>query len=238
ANACVVALATQTITEPTLLSASVSKTDVSCNGASTGSISITTPAGGVAPYEFSVNGGTYQSSGSFTGLAAGTYTLAIRDANSCVVALATQTITEPTLLSASVSKTDVMCNGASTGSISITTPTGGVAPYEFSVNGGAYQSSGSFTGLVAGTYTLAIRDANACVVALATQTITEPTLLSASVSKTDVLCNGASTGAISITSPVGGVAPYEYSVNGGAYQSSGSFTGLAAGTYTLSIRDA
>ncbi|MBO9703885.1 MAG: SprB repeat-containing protein, partial [Sporocytophaga sp.] len=171
-NACVVALATQTITEPALLSASVSKTDVLCNGASTGAISITTPTGGVAPYEFSMNGGAYQSSGSFTGLVAGTYTLSIRDANACVVALATQTITEPALLSASVSKTDVLCNGASTGAISITTPAGGIAPYEFSMNGGTYQSSGSFTGLAAGTYTLSIRDANACVVALATQTIT------------------------------------------------------------------
>ncbi|MBO9703884.1 MAG: gliding motility-associated C-terminal domain-containing protein, partial [Sporocytophaga sp.] len=179
-------------------------------------------------YEYSMNGGTYQSNGSFTGLVAGTYTLAIRDANSCVVALATQTITEPALLSASVSKTDVSCNGASNGEILITSPTGGVPGYEYSMNGGTYQSNGSFTGLAAGTYTLAIRDANACVVALATQTITEPALLSASVSKTDVLCNGASNGTITI-SATGGTAPYS---------ETGIKSGLAAGAYSYIVTDA
>ncbi|MCR6639272.1 MAG: hypothetical protein NVV82_09870 [Sporocytophaga sp.] len=238
ANNCVVALPSQTITQPTLLSATVSKTNVLCNGASTGAITITSPSGGVSPYQYSINGGAYQSSGSFTGLAAGSYTLNIRDANNCVVALPSQTITQPTLLSATVSKTNVLCNGASTGAITITSPLGGVSPYQYSINGGSYQSSGSFTGLAAGSYTLNIRDANNCVVALPSQTITQPTLLSATVSKTNVLCNGASTGAITITSPSGGVSPYQYSINGGAYQSSGSFTGLAAGSYTLNIRDA
>ena len=103
-----------------------------------------------------------------------------------MVALATQTITEPTLLSASVSKTDVLCN-ASNGIVTITSSSGGVGPYEYSINGGTYQSSGSFTNLGAGTYSINIKDANGCMVALASQTITVPSLLSASVSKTDVL---------------------------------------------------
>ncbi|MBS1615367.1 MAG: DUF2341 domain-containing protein, partial [Bacteroidetes bacterium] len=47
-------------------------------------------------------------------------------------------------------------------------------------------------------------------------------------------CVGGSTGTISITAG-GGIAPYTYSLNGGSYQASNSFSGLAAGSYTLDI---
>jgi hypothetical protein len=44
-------------------------------------------------------------------------------------------------------------------------------------------------------------------------------------------------GCFSVTA-VGGVAPYTYSRNGSTYQSSATFSGLAAGTYTLYVKDA
>ncbi|WP_028979547.1 RICIN domain-containing protein, partial [Sporocytophaga myxococcoides] len=226
------------ITQPSQLTATVSKTNVLCNGALTGSIGIS-PTGGVTPYEYSINGGAYQTSGSFTGLAAGTYTLNIRDANNCVLALPSQTITQPAVLSATVSKTNVLCNGASSGAISITSPSGGVSPYQYSINGGAYQSTGSFTGLGPGNYTTSIRDANNCVVALASQTIIEAGPLSATLTKTDITCNGGSNGSITITSPSGGISGnYQYSINNGATWQTGTvFTGLAIGSYFVRMRD-
>ncbi|MBO9703716.1 MAG: hypothetical protein J7604_26155, partial [Sporocytophaga sp.] len=237
-TSCVTTLdAAYSITQPTLLTATINKTNVLCNGASTGAISITSPTGGVSPYQYSINGGAFQSSGSFTNLAAGVYTVNMKDANNCIVALSNQTISQPTALSAAFIKVNVLCNGASTGSLNVF-PSGGNAPYQYSINGGAYQSSGLFSGLAAGTYTLNLKDLNNCVVSLPSQTITESALLSATVTKTNVLCNGASTGSISITSATGGVPRYEYSLNGGGYQSSGNYTGLSAGTNTLNIKDA
>jgi hypothetical protein len=56
--ACVIVLGNQTITQPDILSASVDKTDVSCNGANNGIISITNPTGGYGTYEFRLDAET------------------------------------------------------------------------------------------------------------------------------------------------------------------------------------
>src|SRR5690606_40219906 len=129
------------------------------------------------------------------------------------------------------------CNGAATGVINISAPTGGTARYTYNIDGGTYQAIPSFTGLVAGTYAVNIQDANNCIVSLGTQTITENNILAATLSGTEVLCNGAATGVISINTPTGGTAPYTYNIDGGTYQAIPSFTGLAAGTYAVNIQD-
>jgi gliding motility-associated-like protein len=59
---------------------------------------------------------------------------------------------------------------------------------------------------------------------------TTPTVVSAS-------CTSPAGGSITLNTS-GGLAPYTYSLNGGAYQSTPSFTGLAAGSYTLAVKDA
>ena len=67
---------------------------------------------------------------------------------------------------------DVICNGESTGSISVI-GSGGTAPYEYTIDGDTYQTSNTFTNLPAGTYTIAVLDAMGCAVDLEA-TITEP----------------------------------------------------------------
>ncbi|GIV22858.1 MAG: hypothetical protein KatS3mg025_0517 [Bacteroidia bacterium] len=55
-------------------------------GVSDGSITVNVVAGsGTAPYEYSLNGGPYQASATFTGLSAGSYTVTVRDANGCTI---------------------------------------------------------------------------------------------------------------------------------------------------------
>ncbi len=87
-----------------------------------------------------------------------------------------------------------------------------------------------------------IRDAahTGCVIVLNNAyVITQPGLLSATISKTDVSCSGNNDGTITITSPSGGYGTYEYSINGGTtWQTSGSFNNLAPGTFDVRIRDA
>ncbi len=69
--------------------------------------------------------------------------------------------------------------------------------------------------------------------------ISEPTALSAVATGTNVTCNGANDGIITITNPLGGSGTYAYTINGGAtWQTSGTFNFLAPGTYNVRIRDA
>src|SRR5262249_51331970 len=155
-------------------------------------------------------------SGSFTGLSNATYNVLIRDAahTACVIDLdgvvGTPVIQPGSPLSASVSSTNVTCNGASDGTITISSPAGGYGTYEYSINGGtSWQASGSFISLANGTYNVLIRDAASItdVVDLdgtSNTTITQPSALSATVSATNVTANGANDGTITISSPTGG----------------------------------
>jgi len=229
------------ITEPAVLAASVAKTDVTCNAAGDGTITISNPTGGYGSYEYRINGGSWQSSGSFTALVPGAYGVQIRDSlqTACVIDLDSQTITQPAVLSATVAKTNVTCNAANDGTITVSSPSGGYGTYEYRLDMGTWQSSGSFTGLAPATYSVQIRDAAqpACIITLGSQIITQPSVLSATVNHTDITCNGVDDGTITVSSPAGGYGTYEYRLDGGSWQSSGSFTSLAPATYNVQIRD-
>jgi len=239
AAGCSAAVYSVTINEPALaLAGSItSQTDVLVYGASTGSVTVT-GSGGAGTYQYKFNTGSYQVSGTFGSLAAGSYTVTIQDANLCTLDVPV-TITQPSApLSVSVTaKTDVACRGGATGSFTATA-SGGSVPYEYSLNGGAYQASGSFTALTAGTYTVTARDA-AAITAVATVTIAEPaTVLSGYiVTHTDVICFGSNTGAVDV-SGMGGTSPYLYRIGTGSFQATGSFTNLLAGTYNVTVQDA
>ncbi len=228
-----------TITQPaTAVTGTIaSQTNIACFGEATGSVTVT-GSGGTPPYEYSLDGGAYQSSGTFSTLSAGIFTITVRDVNLCTFNLPV-TITEPaTPVSGSItSQTDVACFGESTGIVTIT-GSGGTPLYQYSLDGSAYQSSGTFTGLAAGNYTVTVRDANFCTTPVPV-TITEPaTAVSATIiGQTDVICPGEATGTATVSGS-GGTPPYEYSLNGGAYQSSGIFTGIFAGNHTVTVRDA
>jgi len=220
-----------TITEPTALVANaVSQTNVACNGAATGAATVSA-SGGTGPYTYSwsPSGGTAATA---TGLAAGTYTVTVTDANSCQTTKSF-TITQPTALSVTTSQTNVACNGASNGSATVNV-TGGTPAYTYSwaPSGG---TAATATGLSAGTYTVTITDANNCQTTRSF-TITQPTsAVSGTTVVTNVACNGGSTGAINLT-PAGGTAPYTFNWGGGI--TTEDRTGLSAGTYTVVITDA
>ncbi|MCP9764198.1 adhesin, partial [Lacihabitans soyangensis] len=206
ANACQ-QTATVNITQPTALVASISaQTNVLCNGASTGSATVTASGGNPNyTYSWAPSGGTASTA---TGLAAGTYTVTVTDANACQQT-ATVNITQPTALVASISaQTNVLCNGASTGSATVTASGGNPNyTYSWSPSGG---TAATASGLTAGTYTVTVTDANSCQ-KTATVIITQPTTLLASISaQTNVGCNGASTGTATVTAS-GGTPNYTYS---------------------------
>ncbi|MBL7773928.1 MAG: hypothetical protein JNM95_13775, partial [Chitinophagaceae bacterium] len=221
---------TVSIVQPTALTLSASATAILCNP---GSSTITaTAGGGTTTYQYSLNGGAYQSGNTFSGNGPGTYTITVKDANNCTKT-STVSITQPNVLSVTASAGSILCNGGNT---TITaTGIGGTISYQFSLNGGTYQAGTSFTNVVAGSYTVTIKDANNCT-ATTIVTITQPTLLTATASASAISCNaGQST--ITVTAN-GGTTAYQYKLNAGAYQASNIFSNNNAGTYTITVQDA
>jgi hypothetical protein len=214
-----------------------SQTDVLCSGASTGAIDITV-AGGTGSYTYAWTGnGVAATDEDQTGLSAGLYSIISTDGNSCSSASLDVTISEPSAMSGSItSQTNVSAFEGNDGSVTVD-GSGGIAPYQYKIGLGVYQASGSFGTLTAGSYTITIQDYNLCTFDVLV-TITQPLPpLSGSITQSDVACFGASTGSV-IVEGSGGLAPYEYSLDGGPFQPSGTFSALAAGSYTVTVRDA
>jgi gliding motility-associated-like protein len=232
ANGCTVSVPV-TITEPSALTGAISaQTNVLCNGANTGSVTVA-GSGGTITYTYSLNGGTFGSSGTFSPLTAGSYTVTVRDNNACTVTVPV-IITQPAALTAAItSQTNNICFAGNTGSVTVN-GSGGTIAYTYSLNGGTSQSTGTFSGMIAGTYTVTVTDANSCT-ATVPVTITQPTQVTVTATKVDATC-GAANGALTATG-ANGTPGYTYSINGTTFQSGGSFTGLVAATYTVTVSD-
>jgi gliding motility-associated-like protein len=218
------------ITQPTAVSSTITPTRVACNGGITGS-AVVVPTGGTPSYAYSwsPSGGTGATA---PGLAAGTYTCTITDANGCPFAIQT-TVTQPFVLAATDTLIMVTCNGANDGKITAR-PTGGTTAYSYS-----WQPSGgtlaTATGLAPGTYTCNITDANGCAT-LASGTITQPPVITALIRPIRIDCFGGTNGVDSVLA-AGGTGAFTYSWNPGN-STSYIATGLSAQTYTCTVMDA
>jgi hypothetical protein len=202
-------------------------------GASNGSITAT-GLGGTTPYQYSLDGITYQASNIFTGLAAGAYTVTIKDANNCINTSAVVNIVNTSGATVTAISSNTTC-GASNGSITAT-GLGGTTPYQYSLDGITYQVSNVFTGLTAGAYTVTIKDASNCINTTAVVNVVNTSGATVTAINSNATC-GTSNGSITATG-LGGTTPYQYSLDGITYQVSNIFTGLAAGAYTVTIKDA
>lgn len=244
---------------PPLTVTPASQVNVSCFGASTGSFSATT-SGGASPYDYTLmNGATtvatftnIAGSQAFSGLAAGTYTLNVLDNNGCPGST-TITITQPASGS-SVSitaQTNVLCFGGATGDATATA-VGGSSPYDYVWTGtsGTLQTTNNIagpntlSGLAAGTYTITVTDNSGCT-STATAVITQPaSAAGVAITGTTAASCGASNGSATATAS-GGTGPYDYVWTGtaGTLQTTNNvagpntLSGLAAGTYTVTITD-
>ncbi len=229
---CVTNTITADVVAGPALTTSVNKTDVLCNRGNTGTITVTQPTIGTAPYEYSLDNVTWQSSNIFNGLAAGTYTVYYREVNGCQGSQSI-TITEPPALAATTSTVAVVCNGQNNGTITIV-PNGGATPYDYSIDGGANWQSGNIFNVPAGTYTVIIRDANGCTTPR-TITVTQPAALTASSANNNASCDGGNDGTITVTA-AGGNSGYQYSLDNTTFQSGNTFN-VAPGTYTVYVKD-
>ncbi|HQV61183.1 MAG TPA: gliding motility-associated C-terminal domain-containing protein, partial [Chitinophagaceae bacterium] len=228
---CVTPLIPVTVVAGPPISTTASKTDALCNGSATGTITVVQPTVGAAPFEYSLDGTTWQTSNVFTGLAAGAYTVYFREGGGCQGTLPI-IVAEPTVLATSVSASAAICNAQSNGTI-LVAANGGVSPYQYSLNGTTWQGSNMFN-VPAGNYTITIRDANGCISTQNT-TITEPAVLAANAVATNASCDGGNDGTIVVTAN-GGNSSYSYSIDGINFQSSNQFN-VAPGNYTVTVKD-
>jgi gliding motility-associated-like protein len=218
------------ITQAGSLTATTSQVNILCNGAGTGSATVSVSGGTPGyTYAWTPTGGNNATASNLT---AGNYTCTITDANNCNLQK-TFTLTQPSAVTATTSQTNVTCNGAGNGTASVTA-SGGVPGYTYSwtPSGGNAASASS---LVPGTYTCTITDANNCTLQK-TFTITQPGVLSATISHTDITCYGAGNGTATVTVS-GGTTPYSYSwaPSGG---NNATANNLVPATYTCTITDA
>ena len=218
------------LTGPTLLMPNVN--NVSCFAGNDGAITLTS-FGGTGSIQYSINGGTtYQSSGIFTGVSAGSYNCVVKDNAGCTNHIYV-TVSEGPSLILTASTIPALCNGASNGQINASS-TGGTGTRNYSLNGITYQSGSNFSGLAAGIYTVYVKDVTSCV-KTKTVEVTEPSVLTASLTTVAATCNGFENGSITAIA-AGGNGGYSYSL-GDDYSTVGTFTNLPAGSYTVSIMD-
>lgn len=235
ATGCVITLdGTLVISEPAALSIdSEATTDITCKGLTDGTVTITA-SGGAGNLQYSIDGGiTYiDNEGNFTGQSAGDYDVMVKDANDCEKAGSTITIIEPDQITIDLEEsTDIICYGDADGTITITAT--GVLTY--TLNPGAIQtnSTGAFTGLSSGTFTVDVDDANSCgPVTSGNIIIIEPDSLYIDT----LLLN--TDGSITIKA-MGGIKPYEYSIDGGTtFLSDSVFSDISTAQITVVVKDA
>lgn len=174
----------------------------------------------IATNQATINVGPYLTSGTYTYV--GSY-------NNACGTFSDSSIVTVDLIQATTTSTMVSCNGASDGTATVSA-TGGKAPYTYAWSTGA--SNATATGLMAGSYTVTVTEADGDTV-IRTVAVTEPSVLSGSFTTVSSTC-GVPSGS-STVNPTGGTAPYTYAWSNGATTAANS--NLVGGIYTVTVSD-
>ncbi len=218
--------ASVTVNQPTAVNVQTTTVQPSCVVVAGSAVANVT--GGTAPYSFSwSNGSAIDSANNLT---VGYYTLTVLDAHNCS-AIGTVTIINSVTLSVGLLTVSDSCFGEQHGVI-LAEVNGGAIPYTYLWSNGG--STGYLDNLAAGNYSLTVTDINNCS-ATASTIITQPNQLMIFTSNTGDL-NAQGNGTATVDSITGGTAPY--TITGWSNGESGNhITGLAAGTYTVTVTD-
>lgn len=141
------------------VSGTTSISNVTCNGGSNGSITLT-PSGGTAPYTY--NWGDGITTKDISELSVGVYTVTITDSKGCSGTV-TAVVTQPSAMVISGTQNNAACNGEATGYATVNV-TGGAGGYTYSWNTTPVQTTETASRLTAGTYIVTVTDANGCFI--------------------------------------------------------------------------
>ncbi|MES2592662.1 MAG: PKD domain-containing protein [Bacteroidota bacterium] len=190
-----------------------------------------TVTGGNAPYAYLWDSGTNSTTSIVSGLPAGTYTVTVMDAHGCT---RTSAVSLSNSNSPNISQviTNVSCFGLSDGAIDVTI-TGGTSPYLYTWSVPSPQTNNQdLNTLLPGNYVLFVNDAQGCT-SVRIYAVTQPALLTASVTYTGATCSSNDGTASVITT--GGNSNIAYLWTGG--QTNQTATGLSVGSYTVAVTD-
>lgn len=200
-----------------------------CNN--NGNISFQTPQLGSPPYQFSLDGKNYQSDCIFNNVGQGFNHVYIRNSVGQVT-IETITMMPWCQLEIKYVIVDAECK-QSDGSLTVNV-VNGTGPYSYTLDGIHYQTSNTFTGLSCGNYTVTVKDASG---SMTSDFITISNRCpSVTATQTDETC-GNKNGTITATGNKG-TQPYQFSLDGINFQADNIFSGLSAGNYTVTIKDA
>ncbi|MFJ1473377.1 T9SS type B sorting domain-containing protein [Capnocytophaga cynodegmi] len=208
------------------------KVDVKCHGENTGSIVVTT-TGGTPPYIYFVNSVDRGTQNQFNNLAAGEYTIVVRDAKNCEVTDKVN-ITQPEapLAISHTIKKLISCNPAEDKAEVEYTVTGGTPFYNDNQGGTNYRTEPRTIKLGVGTHNIVVTDANGCQVQQTIVVPQRPTPPTVSATPTiEYNCDG--TGNFTITATPN---TYDYTYTLGTESNqTGVFNNIAVGTHQVGI---
>lgn len=147
------------------LGVTIDKTDATSCSAANGEI-IAAATDGNGPYEFSLSGGANQSSGTFSNLSPGSYSVTVFDTNDCEEIEENIVILAPgTTLAIQANVTGDSECFTNNGSVTLSA-TGGntTGAYQFSFNGSAFGATVTFNSLALGSYSAKVKDVDGCIV--------------------------------------------------------------------------
>ena len=192
-------------------------------------------AGGVGDLSYSLDSVSFQSSGVFTGLAAGTYVAYVRDANGCT-AVDTLALDLEQPVELALALQPATC-GSANGSLTVDLVDPVAPPYTLRLEGQApTMFATTFTDLAPGDYTLRVSDGNGCERVEMIRIEARAPVVIDNVTAGDTRCGLRNGGIILAASE--GTQPYSFRLDGGPEQDSTIFFGLAAGDYTVVAEDA
>ncbi|MCF8244854.1 MAG: choice-of-anchor L domain-containing protein [Saprospiraceae bacterium] len=217
------------LTQPSQLTLNPATDSAACFGAATGG-ALVIINGGTSPHDILWDAAAGNATTDLaTNLLAGSYTVTVTDFNGCS-ATATATVLEPSAILPSITPTNPLCNGGSTG-FATASATGGAGGFQYAWSNG---DTGQMADMLSATsYTVTVTDANGCTATQST-TLTDPPAISLQLTPTNVLCFGQINGTIT-TVATGGTAPLTYLWSNGA--TTPNLSGVIANSYCLTITD-
>ena len=223
------------ITAPPAMQLTFTNTPTTCTG-SIGTASVSILSNGTAPYHYLWSAGPTDTSSKALNLAQGSYSVTVTDAKHCSITAVTTITVQAISWSATASiNSNVTCYGQSNGIASVAINNPGTNTFTYSWNTAPIQSSQTVSNLPAGIYTCTIHDSNGCVLTT-TVSVTQPNLLSTSVTTIPTMCSGSVGSASALA--IGGTQPYTYLWGTTPAQTSSSAGGLTQGQYTVTVTDA
>ncbi len=193
--------------------------------------------GGIGPYTYSINGQLPVSAPFFQSLGPNIYHIAAFDTAGCSITMDIPVKRAMPPSNVSFITTPDHCN-QSIGTLQVTSVSGGIRPYQYSIDSISFANSTPINNIATGQYFLYVSDSNHCIYKSAPIKIDEigsPSALYYEVK--DAVC-GAITGNILVDSAKNGSAPYTYAIDAGAYGINTVFPGITPGAHALKVNDA